>query len=160
MVEFFAEYKVYIVFLHVLSAVVWVGGMIAMRYAAHPSFLEIESPAKRLERIADALKRLFCIVAPFVIVLLITAVIMIMGYSLSDTEYKTYGYAKEAIWTIMFLNLAVMIRRRNNAQKALANADFVLAKNQLGLIGKYMVPLNIALGVIAIFLGSFLSSSL
>ena len=65
MVEFFAEYKVYIVFLHVLSAVVWVGGMIAMRYAAHPSFLEIESPAKRLERIADALKRLFCIVAPF-----------------------------------------------------------------------------------------------
>lgn len=160
MVEFFAEYKSYIVFLHVLSAVVWVGGMIAMRYAAHPSFLEIESPAKRLERIADALKRLFCIVAPFVIILLITAIIMVMGYSLSDTEYKTYGYAKEAIWTIMFLNLAVMIRRRNNAQKALANADFVLAKNQLGLIGKYMVPLNIALGVIAIFLGSVLSSSL
>ena len=160
MVEFFAEYKSYIVFLHVLSAVVWVGGMIAMRYAAHPSFLEIESPAKRLERIADALKRLFCIVAPFVIVLLITAIIMVMGYSLSETEYKTYGYAKEAIWTIMFLNLALMIRRRNNAQKALANADFVLAKDQLGLIGKYMVPLNIALGVIAIFLGSALSSSL
>ena len=160
MVEFFAEYKSYIVFLHVLSAVVWVGGMIAMRYAAHPSFLEIESPAKRLERIADALKRLFCIVAPFVIVLLVTAIIMVIGYSLSDTEYKTYGYAKEAIWTIMFLNLAVMIRRRNNAQKALANADFVLAKEQLGLIGKYMVPLNIALGVIAIFLGSSLSSLL
>ena len=160
MIEFFAEYKAYIVFLHVISAVVWVGGMIAMRYAAHPSFLEIESPAKRLERIADALKRLFCIVAPFVIILLITAIIMVMGYSLSDTEYKTYGYAKEAIWTIMFLNLAVMIRRRNNAQKALANADFVLAKNQLELIGKYMVPLNIALGIIAIFLGSALSSSL
>ncbi len=160
MVEFFAEYKAYIVFLHVISAVVWVGGMIAMRYAAHPSFLEIESPAKRLERIADALKRLFCIVAPFVIILLITAVIMVMGYSLADTEYKTYGYAKEAIWTIMFLNLAVMIRRRNNAQKALKNADFVLAKNQLGLIGKYMVPLNITLGVISILLGSILSSSL
>lgn len=160
MVEFFAEYKVYIVFLHVLSAVVWVGGMIAMRYAAHPSFLEIESPAKRLERIADALKRLFCIVAPFVIILLITAIIMIMGYSLSATEYKTYGYAKEAIWTIMFLNLAVMIIRRNKAQKALEDGDFVVAKNQLGLIGKFMVPLNIALGIIAILLGSFLSSSL
>ncbi len=160
MVEFFAEYKTVIVFLHVLSAVVWVGGMIAMRYAAHPSFLEIESPAKRLERIADALKRLFCIVAPFVLILLVTAVIMIMGYSLSETEYKTYGYVKEAIWTIMFLNLAYMIRRRNNAQKALQNADFVVAKNQLGVIGKYMVPLNIALGVVAIFLGSILSSSL
>jgi len=160
MAEFFAEYKTIIVFLHVISAVVWVGGMIAMRYAAHPSFMEIESPGKRLERIADALKRLFCIVAPFVIILLVTAIIMIKGYSLSETEYKSYGYAKEAIWTIMFLNLGAMILRRNKAEKALENADMVLAKTQLSMIGKYMVPLNIILGVIAIFLGATLSSTL
>ncbi len=160
MVEFFAEYKTIIVFLHVISAVVWVGGMIAMRYAAHPSFVEIESPAKRLERIADALKRLFCIVAPFVLLLLATAIIMIKGYALSESEFKTLGYAKEAIWTIMFLNLAFMIRRRNRSMKLLAEGDMVGAKFSLELIGKYMVPLNIALGVIAIFLGSTLSSSL
>jgi len=156
--EFFLEYKVIIVFLHVLSAVVWVGGMVAMRYAAHPSFLEIESPLKRLERIADALKRLFCIVAPFVLVLLVTAILMINGYSISDTEYKIFAYAKEAIWTVMFLNLGVMIRRRNNAQKALERGELVLAKEQLGMIGKYMVPVNIALGVVAIFLGTYFSS--
>ena len=160
MAEFFAEYKVIIVFLHVISAVVWVGGMVAMRYAAHPSFVEIESPAKRLERIADALKRLFCIVAPFVLVLLATAIVMLKGYSISESEFKNIGYAKEAIWTIMFLNLAVMIRRRNNAQKALEKGEFVVAKNQLEMIGKYMVPANIALGVVAIFLGSYFSSSL
>ncbi len=158
--EFFAEYKTIIVFLHVISAVVWVGGMIAMRYAAHPSFLEIESPGKRLELIADALKRLFCIVAPFVILLLITAILMIKGYSLSATEHKIIAYAKEAIWTIMFLNLGAMILRRNKAAKALQNADMILAKAQLGMIGKYMVPLNITLGVIAIFLGATLSGSL
>lgn len=160
MIEFFAEYKTIIIFLHVLSAVVWVGGMVAMRYAAHPSLMEIESPAKRLERIAHALNRLFCIVAPFVIILLITAIIMVMGYSLSETEYKSYGYAKEAIWSVMFVNLALMILRRNKAEKALENGDFVVAKNQLGAIGKYMVPLNIALGTVAIFLGSSLSSGL
>ena len=159
MQEIFFEYKIIIVFLHAISAVVWVGGMIAMRYAAHPSFVEIESPQKRLERIADALKRLFCIVAPFVLILLVTAVFMIKGYSISDTEYKFFGYAKEGIWTIMFLNLGYMIRRRNNAQKALSNGDFVLAKNQLELIGKYMVPVNIVLGVIAIFLGTYFSSN-
>ena len=43
MEQLFSEYKVIIVFLHVISAVIWVGGMIAMRYASHPSFLEIES---------------------------------------------------------------------------------------------------------------------
>ena len=158
MQEFFLEYKVIVVFLHVISAVVWVGGMVAMRYASHPSFLEIESPLKRLERIADALKRLFCIVAPFVLVLLATAIIMIKGYSISDTEYKTFAYAKEVIWTIMFLNLAVMIRRRNNAQKAIEKGEMVLAKAQLEMIGKYMVPVNIVLGVVAIYLGSYFSS--
>jgi len=160
MQEFFAEYKVIIVFLHVISAVVWVGGMVAMRYAAHPSFVEIESPAKRLERIADALKRLFCIVAPFVLVLLVTAIIMLKGYSISESEFKNIGYAKEAIWSVMFLNLGVMIRRRNNAQKALEKGEFVVAKNQLEMIGKYMVPVNITLGIVAIFLGTYFSSSL
>ncbi len=160
MEAFFAEYKTLIIFLHVLSAVVWVGGMIAMRYAAHPSFLEIESPQKRLERIADALGKLFYIVAPFVVILLLSAILMIKGYSLSQSELKIFAYAKEALWSVMFLNLTLMILRRNKGKKALQKGDFVLAKNQLEMIGKYMVPLNIVLGIVAIFLGTFLSNNL
>ena len=160
MVEFFAEYKSVILFLHIISAVVWVGGMIAMRYAAHPSFLEIESPAKRLEHIAMALKNLFTIVVPFVIILLLTAVIMIMGYNLSDTEFSLTSHIKEGIWSLMAINLFVMITRRNRAVKLLIEGDMVGAKFSLEMIGKYMVPFNILLGVIAIFLGATLSSSL
>ncbi len=157
---FFLEYRVIIVFLHVLSAVVWVGGMVAMRYAAHQSFLEIESPAKRLERIAHALKRLFSIVIPFVIILLITAIFMIKGYGLSQSEFSSLVYLKEGIWTIMFINLSLMIYRRDKGEKLLNRGDMVGAKNQIELIGKVMVPLNIVLGVIAIFLGTYLSSNL
>lgn len=160
MQDLFLEYKTFIIFLHVISAVVWVGGMIAMRYAAHQSFLEIESPQKRLERIAHALKRLFLIVVPFVIVLMVTAVFMIKGYGLSQSEYSSFSYAKEGIWSVMFLNLVVMILRRNRGERLLNKGDFVGAKNQLELIGKFMVPLNIALGITAIFLGTYLSSSL
>ena len=160
MQEIFLENKTIIVFLHVISAVVWVGGMIAMRYAAHQSFLEIESPLKRLERISHALKRLFSIVLPFVIILLITAIFMIKGYGLSQTEFSVLAHVKEGIWTLMFVNLLVMMFRRNKAKKMLANGDSVGAKNQLGLIGKFMVPLNILLGICAIFLGTYLSSSL
>ncbi|PHS59063.1 MAG: hypothetical protein COB17_00565 [Sulfurimonas sp.] len=156
----FLEYKTLIVFLHVISAVVWVGGMIAMRYAANPSFMNIQSPLKRLEHISKALKKLFTIVLPFVIILIITAVFMIKGYSLSQTEFKPLVHVKEAIWTIMFINLIFMIIRRNKADKLLNKGDTVGAKNQLSLIGKYMVPVNIILGTIAIFLGSTLSSSL
>lgn len=160
MAELFAEYKTLIVFLHVISAVVWVGGMIAMRYAAHPSFMLLESGQEKLERITHALKRLFIIVFPFTIILVLTAVIMLIGYDLKTTEYASLGYAKEAIWSVMFLNYMVMIKRRNRAAKFLKDGDVAGAKFSMNLVGKYMIPLNIILGVIAIFLGSVLSSAL
>lgn len=166
MIALFADHRTVIVFLHVISAVVWVGGMIAMRFAAHHSFLELE-PAARLPRIAHALKRLFVIVSPFVIILIITAVIMAVGLGFRAAavdasgnvidEYAMHIYnlvhVKEVIWMLMAANLAAMILRRNKAQKLLDQGDMAGAKKALELIGKYMVPINIILGVIAIYLG-------
>lgn len=50
MSEFFQNYSALIVFLHVISAVIWVGGMIAIRFAIHYSIQEIQEPKLRLER--------------------------------------------------------------------------------------------------------------
>lgn len=166
MVAFFWEYSTLIVFLHVLSAVVWVGGMIAMRFAAHHSFMELEPPV-RLARTAHALKRLFTIVSPFVLLLIITAVLMAVGWGfriaavdaegnvIDQEAYFVYNlvHVKEGIWLLMTLNLGAMILRRNKAQKLIDKGDFAAAKPLLAMIGKYMVPINIALGVIAIYLG-------
>jgi uncharacterized membrane protein len=165
--EFFGDYRTAIVFLHVLSAVVWVGGMIAMRYAAHPSFMKLAEPPMRLERIAQALKRLFAIVAPFVVILIVTAVLMAVGLGfraaavdaegnvIDQAAYAAYNlvHVKEGIWLIMALNYLAMVLRRNRAEKLMIQGNLVDAKQKLELIGKYMVPVNIALGIIAIFLG-------
>lgn len=163
----FADYRTQIVFLHVISAVVWVGGMIAIRFAAHQSIQMIDEAPLKLQRTAHALKRLFAIVSPFVIILIITAVIMAVGLGFRTAAVDASGnvisehamnlyilvHVKEVIWMIMGANLLAMILRRNKAQKLLDKSDFAGAKAQLGLIGKYMVPLNIILGVIAIYLG-------
>jgi uncharacterized membrane protein len=167
MIELFADYRTQIVFLHVISAVVWVGGMIAMKFAAHASFMQIESPMHRLERIAQALKRLFTIVTPFVIILIITAVIMAVGLGfraaavdangnvIDDYAMHIYNlvHVKEVIWMLMAANLGAMIWRRNAAEKLLNKGDAQGAKKALELIGEYMVPVNIILGIIAIYLG-------
>jgi hypothetical protein len=42
----------------------------------------------------------------------------------------------------------------------LNKGDMVGAKKQIELIGKFMVPLNIILGITAIFIGTYLSSTL
>ena len=160
MQEFFTEYKAVIIFLHIISAVVWIGGMIAMRYAAHPSFMQIESPLKRLERISDALKRLFKIVFIFTLILAATGAILTIGYQFKYTEYHIYTHIKEGIWSVMIINYFTMIYRRKKADKAILDGDFVLAKNQLEPIGKIMVPVNITLGVVAIMIGAYLSSIL
>lgn len=156
----FSEHKTIIVFLHVLSAVVWVGGMIAVRFAAHQSFMKIETPEIRIDRVLHTLKRLFTIVAPFVITLLVTAVIMIKGYALAQSDLSMFVHAKELIWSIMTINLIVMILRRNRAKKLLDKGDLRGAKFSLNIIGTYMVPVNILLGITAIFLGTYFSSTL
>ncbi len=173
MVQLFADYRTPIVFLHVLSAVVWVGGMIAIRFAVHQSCAMIADPKLRMERAVHTLKRLFTIVLPFVIVLIITAVIMAVGLGFRAAALDEMGnvidanamnvykivHLKEAIWLVMAINLGAMMFRRNQAQKALANNDLGRAKSMLEVISKYMVPLNIVLGVIAIFIGVFLRNA-
>jgi len=163
----FAEYRTFIIFLHVISAVVWVGGMVAMRFAAHQSFMHIETPAVRLTRISHALKRLFTIVSPFVAILIVTAVLMAVGLGFRDAAVDANGnmidqyamdtynlvHVKEVIWMLMAANLGAMILRRNQAQKLIDTQKIPEAKVKLELIGKYMVPVNIALGTVAIYLG-------
>jgi len=173
MVQLFADYRTPIIFLHVLSAVIWVGGMIAIRFATHPSLAMISDPKMRMERAVHTLKRLFTIVLPFVIILIITAVIMAVGLGFRAAAMDEMGnvidanamnvyqiiHLKEAIWLVMAINLGAMMFRRNQAQKALAHNDLGRAKSMLEMIAKYMVPLNIGLGVIAIFIGVFLRNS-
>ena len=85
---------------------------------------------------------------------------MIKGYGLSQTQFSALAHAKEGIWTVMFLNLLVMMFRRNKAERLLASGDATEAKAQLGIIGSVMVPVNILLGIVAIYLGTTLSGAL
>lgn len=170
---FFWDYAEVIVFLHILSAIVWVGGMIAMRYAAHQSFAHIENPAFRLERVAQALQRLFTIVAPFIIILIITAVLMAVGWGfraaavdasgniLNETAMYIYNivHVKEGIWMLMAINYGYMVYRLKKAKLALSSNDVINAKKFLEIIGKYQVPANIFLGIVALYLGVVLRYS-
>lgn len=172
MVEFFWNNIEIIVFLHVVSAVIWVGGMIAMRFAAHFSFQELE-PVQRLPRTAQALGNLFAIVAPFVVILIATAVLMAVGWGfraaavdansniIDDVAYGIYQlvHVKEAVWMVMAMNYGYMVWRLVKAKKFLALGDMPAAKEMLGMIGKYLVPLNILLGLVAIYMGVVLRYS-
>ena len=153
MTEFFNNFSSIIVFLHVISAVIWVGGMIAIRFAVHYSMQNIEDPKVKLGRTLENLKNFFNIVIPTIITLLITAIIMIVALGFKGTALYNIVIVKEIIWTIMLIIFITIYMKRNKAQKAFDNGDFANTKKQLIPIATYFIPINIVLGLVAIFLG-------
>ena len=153
MIDFFDNYSSIIVFLHVISAVIWVGGMIAIRFAVHYSMQNIEEPKIKLARTLELLKRFFNMVIPAILTLLITAIIMIIALGFKGTELYNVVVIKEIIWSIMTVIFITIYIRRNKAQKAFDDGDFLTAKNNLLPIATYFIPINIVLGLISIFLG-------
>lgn len=167
MVEFFGTYAHEIVFLHVLSAFVWVGGMIAIRLAVHPNLQLIEDPKVKLGRTLAITGRFFNIVIPFIILLIMTAVIMAVGLGfraaavdasgniISETAYATYNlvHVKEGIWMIMAMNFGWMYLKRRKAQKFFDAGNLSEAKESVALIPKLLLPINILLGLAALWLG-------
>ena len=153
METFFANFANIIVFLHVISAIIWVGGMIAIRFAVHYSMAKVEDPKIKLGRTLESLQRFFNMVIPSIFILLITAVIMILGFGFKGTELYNVVIIKEAIWMVMAVVFTIIYIKRNKAQRLFDSGDLPAAKEQLAPLAGWMIPLNTVLGIVAVFLG-------
>lgn len=153
MTEFFNTNAHLIVFLHVIAAVVWIGGMIAIRFAVHYATPAIEEPKVKLGVTLKLLKNFFNLVWIAIAILLITAVLMTIGFGFKGTDLSSLAHAKEGIWTLMTLIFIYINIKRNKAQKAFDNGDMPSCKENLLPIPNYLIPINIILGLIAIYFG-------
>jgi len=151
LVQLFGTYSHTIIFIHVLSAIIWVGGMIAIRLAVHPALMSISDTKLRLKKLLAITGRFFNIVIPFITLLFITAIIMAMGMKFNETIYMTH--IKEGIWTVMTINFIAMYIIRVKAQNFFDNNRLADAKLTLVIIPKVLLPINIVLGIVAIWLG-------
>ncbi len=151
--ELFGNYAFVILFLHVLGAIVWVGGMIAMRIAVHPALQHIEDAKVRLARTLEMVGNLFRLVLPFIVLLLLTGLIMGLAVGSGGTKSGMFVHMKEGIWLIMTLNYAMMVRLRNRAERFFISGDLAGARKTMEPVAKIMLPLNILLGLIALAAG-------
>jgi len=156
MKELFLQFPALIVFLHVLSACIWIGGMIAIRFAVHYSMQNIQDPKIKIERTLENLKRFFNLVLPFIALLLITALMLVFGMDIKETPLNKFVHVKEFVWTIMTLVYITIYIKRNKAEKAFLAGNLTDVKKQLLPIANIFIPLNIALGLLAIYLGVLL----
>ncbi len=152
MKELFVNYPAVILFLHIVSAVVWIGGMIAVRAAVHPSLQSLQDENLKLEKTLQITGRLFNLVMPFIILLIITGVIFEMS-GFKDMKV----HIKEALWSIMVLNYIFMYIKRLKAQKMFKDGNLKEAKAALKPVPAVLLPINIVLGMASIFLGILLN---
>lgn len=149
MQEIFRNYGTMIIFLHIVSAVIWVGGMIAIRFAVHPSLQSIDEPKIRLGKTLHIVGRLFNLVMPFIAISALCGIIILKGVGYSGAIV----HLKEAIWTLMTLNFSYMYIKRAKAQKLYNTGDLAKAKEMVSILPTVLLPINIVLGLMAIFAG-------
>ncbi len=153
MQSLFQNYAHLIVFIHVLGAIVWIGGMIAVRVAVHPVMQSIEDPRIKLGKTLEITARLFNLVMIFVILIVVTGLIMAIALGGHQGPDKAIFIFKEIIWTVMALNYTYMYIKRIRAQRRFNAGDLGGAKALVANIPNLLLPVNIVLGMAAVWLG-------
>jgi uncharacterized membrane protein len=136
-----------LLFLHLVAAAWWVGGMAAMHLAVRPAAVATLEPPLRLPFLAAALARFFVGVSTAIAVLLASGLLMVA---------LTGGFARvhwsvHAMLALGLLMMALFLHLRfapyPRLRRAVAAREWPLAAASLNLIRR-LVALNLALGVL------------
>ena len=135
--------------LHMLAAVIWVGGMFFAYLALRPATLELEAP-QRLALWSRTFANFFPWVWGAVVVLPVTGYWMIVNVFGGFAQVRLYVHLMQAIGIVMiliFLHLYFAPYRR--LRRAVTASDFASAGKQLAQI-RIMVAINLTLGLLTV----------
>jgi uncharacterized membrane protein len=134
-------------FLHVIAAIVWMGGVSFMLFALRPAAMDLPPP-QRLPLMAQVLRRFFRLVWLCIGLLLATGLVMLLGVGMKQAPVG--WHLMLGIGLLMFAVFGHLyfgpFRRLHAAVEA---ADWPQAGQKLGQIAK-LAQLNLALGALAI----------
>ena len=139
--------------LHVLAAVLWVGGMFFAYMALRPAALKLEPP-QRLMLWSETFERFFPWVWGSVVVLPFTGYWMIFTMFGGFDATPLYALIMQYIGIAMIaIFLHVFFAPYRRLRRFVAAEDFPAAGKQLAQIRK-LIALNLSLGLITIVLAS------
>ena len=140
---------------HVLSLIVWIGGMVFAHFFLRPAAQTL-APEARVRLMADVLQRFFNAVSVAIVLVLGTGLWMI-GNVAKHTVQSGGSFSMPLSWTLMAtLGLVMMalfghIRFAlfKRLQRAVAASDWAAGGKALGSI-RTLVGVNLALGVVIV----------
>jgi len=153
--DIFGSYSRIIVFLHILSASLLVGSMLIMIFVVRPVISSVEDPVLRYKSCLGMLKKYIYFIIPVMLILVSASVFMNvgLGFKYGNPTKFIMVHIKESIWLFMVFNFMLMYIKYSNAKRALKREDFLTTQENIILTVKYLMPLNLLLGMIAIYFG-------
>ncbi|MBV7544626.1 CopD family protein [Acidovorax sp. sic0104] len=142
-------------FAHILSVIVWVGGMAFAHFFLRPAVQSLEPP-QRLRLMRDVMQRFLNAVAAAVVVLFASGLWMI-GRLAKQTVQSGGGFAMPLDWTIMAVLGIVMMAIFGHIrfalfkrlQCAVAASDWPAGGQAMAAIRRW-VGVNLAIGVVIV----------
>ena len=137
---------VILLFIHLLAAAFWVGGMATLHFAVRPAAVATLEPPLRLRTMAAALRRFFVGVDGAVTLLFVTGVAMI----LLAGGFRSVHWRIEAMMGIAIVMAGIYVYIRASVFRALRRAveesAWPVAAGRLHTV-RLLVTVNLALGV-------------
>ncbi len=140
--------------LHLLAAVVWVGGMIFAHNSLRPAAAQVLEPPLRLELWVQVFRRFFVLVWISIAVILATGYWMLFNYFGGFAGAGIHIHIMHGAGIIMVLiYLHVFFAPYRRLRQAVIVQDYPLAGAQLNQIRR-MIGINILIGLSVIIIAS------
>ena len=140
--------------LHLLSAVIWVGGMIFAHNSLRPAAVQVLEPPLRLELWVQVFRRFFVLVWLSIVILLATGYWMLFNYFGGFAGAGLHIHIMHGAGLLMvMIYLHVFFAPYRRLRQAVIIQDYPLAGIQLNQIRK-LVGINILIGMLVITVAS------
>jgi uncharacterized membrane protein len=135
-------------FLHILAAIVWLGGVSFMLFALRPAAAQLLAPPQRLPLIAKILQRFFPLVWVSIGVLLLTGLVMLLGVGMKNAPIG--WHAMLGIGLLMFALFGhLYFGPFRRLKLAVSASNWPEGGNRVGQIAT-LALVNLGLGILAI----------
>ncbi len=153
--DIFESYKTLIIFLHILSASILIGSMFVLIFIVRPVAKKVEDVEFRCGNCLKILKRFNAFLVLIMLIILSASFFMNigMGFEYGNPTVFIMIHIKEALWIFLSFNFLYMYKKYLNAKKAYNQKDFLVTQENIILITKYLIPLNLIVSLIAVYFG-------
>lgn len=157
-IEIFGDFSRIIVFLHIMSSSLLIGSMFVMRFVIQPVEVDVPDDRIKFNSCMEMMRRYILFLVPVMLVIIITSVFMHIGLGFKSGNPTTYVmvHTKEALWTFIAFNFIYMYFKYLKAKKGLVEENYIEVEENVILMVRYLIPLNLLLAVISVYFGVIL----